>query len=82
MAKQTFEISMKQLEAIVGELERGDLSLDEALKKFQEGVKLSKLCSKKLDEIEKKVSILLKDEEGNVREEPFRDETSEIEAQG
>ena len=73
---------MKQLEAIVGELERGDLSLDEALKKFQEGVKLSKLCSKKLDEIEKKVSILLKDEEGNVREEPFRDETSEIEAQG
>ncbi len=62
---------MKRLESIVHELESGDLTLDEALKKFQEGVKLSKLCSNKLDETEKKVSILLKDEEGNVQAEPF-----------
>lgn len=77
MAKQTFENAMKRLEAIVQELESGDLALDEALKRFQEGVKLSKFCSKKLDETEKKVSILLKDEEGNVREEPFLPESSE-----
>ena len=77
MAKQTFENAMKRLEAIVQEIESGDLTLDEALKKFQEGVKLSKFCSNKLDETEKKVSILLKDEERNVREKPFSPESSE-----
>ncbi len=71
MAKPTFENAMKRLETLVHELESGDLSLDESLKKFQEGIKLSKFCSGKLDETEKKVSILLKDEEGKVREEPF-----------
>ena len=76
MAKQTFESAMKRLESIVHELESGDLALDEALKKFQEGVKLSKLCSNKLDETEKKVSILLKDEEGNVQAESFLPESS------
>jgi len=53
MAKQTFENAMKRLENIVQDLESGDLSLDEALKKFQEGMKLSKFCSDKLDESEK-----------------------------
>ncbi len=79
MAKQTFESAMKRLESIVHELESGDLTLDEALKKFQEGVKLSKLCSNKLDETEKKVSILLKDEEGNVRAKAFFPEKNETE---
>jgi len=79
MAKQTFESAMKQLESIVHELESGDLTLDQALKKFQEGVKLSEFCSKKLDETEKKVSILLKDEEGGVRAEPFSMEKNETE---
>jgi len=71
MAKQTFENAMKRLEAIVQDLESGDLTLDEAMKKFQEGVKLSRLCSQRLDETEKRVSILMKDEEGKVRAEPF-----------
>lgn len=71
MGKQTFEVAMKRLEKIVEELEDGDLTLDQALKKFQEGVKLSRFCSKKLDETEKKVAILLEDEEGNVQEKPF-----------
>ena len=75
MAKLTFENAMKRLEGIVDALERGDLGLDEALKKFQEGIKLSKVCSNKLDETERKVSILLKDEEGNIREEPFQEES-------
>lgn len=71
MAKQTFENAMKRLEAIVQDLESGDLTLDEAMKKFHEGVKLSRLCSQRLDETEKRVSVLLKDEEGKVRAEPF-----------
>jgi exodeoxyribonuclease VII small subunit len=75
MAKLTFENAMKRLEGIVEALERGDLGLDEALKKFQEGIKLSKFCSNKLDEAERKISILLKDEEGNIGEEPFQDES-------
>jgi exodeoxyribonuclease VII small subunit len=79
MAKQTFESAVKRLESIVQELESGDLTLDQALKKFQEGVKLSRLCSNKLDETEKKVSILLKDEKGNVRVEPFSSEKNEME---
>lgn len=79
MAKQTFENAIKRLESIVQDLEGGDLTLDEALKKFQEGIKLSKFCSNKLDETEKKVSILLKDEKGNVRAEPFLLEKNEME---
>jgi len=70
---------MKRLEAIVQDLEGGSLRLDEALKKFQEGVKLSRFCSEKLDETEKKVSILLKDEKGEVRAEPFLPEADETE---
>jgi exodeoxyribonuclease VII small subunit len=79
MAKQTFENAIKRLESIVHDLEGGDLTLDEALKKFQEGVKLSKFCSNKLDETEKRVSILLEDEKGNVRAEPFSLEKNEME---
>ena len=71
MAKKTFEQSMEQLEQIVQELESGDLPLEKAIKKFEEGIQLSKLCAKKLDETEKKVSLLLEDEQGNISEAPF-----------
>ena len=71
MAKKTFEDSMKALEQIVKDLESGDLPLETALKKFEEGVQLSKLCSKKLDETEKKITILLEDQKGNLTEKPF-----------
>ena len=73
MAQKTFEQSMKQLERIVQELEEGDLPLEKAIKKFEEGIKLSKLCSEKLDETEKKISILLKNSEGQMIEKPFTD---------
>jgi len=69
--KKTFEDSMSQLEKIVEDLEDGDLPLETALKKFEEGVRLSKFCSDKLEETEKKVSQLLKDENGNLSEKPF-----------
>jgi len=77
MAQKTFEQSMKQLEKIVQELEDGDLPLEKALKKFEEGMKLTKLCSEKLDETEKKVSILLKNSEGRIAERPFMSEDEE-----
>ena len=74
MAKQTFEGAMKRLEQIVQDLESGDLSLEKTIKKFEEGVQLSKICSKKLDETEKKINILLQDKEGNLFESPFSSE--------
>ena len=74
MTPKTFEQSMKQLERIVQELEGGDLPLETAIKKFEEGMKLTKFCSEKLDETEKKVSILLKNAEGRIAEKPFRSE--------
>jgi len=77
MAQKTFEQSIKQLEQIVQELEDGDLHLEKALKKFEEGMKLTKLCSEKLDETEKKVSILLKNSEGRIAERPFMSEDEE-----
>jgi exodeoxyribonuclease VII small subunit len=76
MANLTFEKAMKKLEQIVRELESGDQSLEKAIKKFEEGVQLSKFCSEKLDETEQKVTLLLKDQTGNVFEKPF---ISEIE---
>ena len=71
MAQKTFEQSMKQLERIVQELEDSDLPLEKAIKKFEEGIKLTRQCSAKLDETEKKISILLKDTEGQMATKPF-----------
>lgn len=76
MANLTFEKAMKKLEEIVRELESGDQPLEKAIKKFEEGVQLSKFCSEKLDETEQRVTLLLKDQTGNVFEKPF---ISEIE---
>ena len=75
MAKQTFEQAMKQLEEIVQELESIDLPLEKAIKKFEEGVKLSKFCSETLDETEKRITILLKNQSGQLIEKPFFSET-------
>ncbi len=79
MAQKTFEQSMKQLEKIVQELEDGDLPLEKAIKKFEEGMKLTRLCSAKLDETEKKVSILLKNADGEMVAKPFRPDSESIE---
>ena len=73
--KQTFEQAIKQLEEIVQELESIDLPLEKAIKKFEEGVKLSKFCSETLDETEKKITILLKNQNGRLIEKPFISET-------
>ena len=71
MAKKTFELAMKQLEQIVQDLESGDIALEKAIKKFEEGIELSKYCTAKLDESEKRITILMKDATGNVSDIPF-----------
>ena len=76
MKEKQFEDAMKELEDIVKRLESGDLSLEESLKIFEEGIALSRYCFKKLEEAEKRVSNLIKDEEG-IKREPF--ESEEIE---
>lgn len=70
MPKMTFEQSMNKLEQIVQELESGDLPLEKAMTKFEEGIQLSKLCTEKLDETEKKVTLLMQDNQGNIEEKP------------
>ncbi|MFP4533874.1 MAG: exodeoxyribonuclease VII small subunit [Desulfobacterales bacterium] len=79
MAKKTFEDAMTQLEKIVQELESGDLPLEKALKKFEEGVKLSKFCFDKLEETEKKIIMLTSDPDGNVSEAGFPADRDEAE---
>lgn len=71
MAEKKFEESLSRLETIVEKLEDEGLSLDESLKVFEEGVRLVKFCSKKLNEAEKKIEILLQDGEGFQKTEPF-----------
>ena len=78
MANQTFEKAMNKLEKIVQELESTDLPLEKAIKKFEEGVQLSKFCSEKLDETEKRITILLKDQNDRVFDKPFISETESV----
>lgn len=71
MAKKTFEQSLKALEKIVGELETGDLPLEKALQKFDEGMTLSRQCSAMLDETERKVNQLMGANQESDSESPF-----------
>lgn len=64
MAKSKFEDALKALEVVVERLERGDLSLDETLSEYENGVKLYKQCNSLLEAAEKKIQILTKDENG------------------
>lgn len=68
--EKTFEESMKELEQVVLELEKGDLSLDAAISKFENGIKLSKECESKLDAAEKKINMLVSNGE-SLTEAPF-----------
>ena len=65
-----FEDCLSRLEQIVGELERGDVPLEQALKLFEEGMQLSGLCRKELEEAEGKVEILLR-QDGKLQAQPF-----------
>jgi exodeoxyribonuclease VII small subunit len=71
LSKERFEEAFKKLEAIVNKMEGGDLPLEESLKLFEEGMRLSKLCSQKLTEVQKKVELLIASEEGGLKTQPF-----------
>jgi exodeoxyribonuclease VII small subunit len=73
MAKKTFEEALAGLEQITRDLEEGNLSLEETLKKFDEGVKLAEFCGKRLDDAQRKVDILLK-KEGKLVATPFTED--------
>jgi exodeoxyribonuclease VII small subunit len=62
-----FEEAMERMEEIVRELEDGQLELDASLERFEEGVRLYRQCLKKLEEIEGRVSVILSDEDGQIR---------------
>ncbi len=70
MAKRTFESALSRLEQITKEMEAGNLSLEESLKKFDEGIKLTRFCNEKLTQARAKVELLL-DKNGTLEVEPF-----------
>lgn len=72
--KKSFEEQIQELEKIINELENGNLNLDDSVVKFEEGMNISKECSKMLENAEKKITILLNDENGEKKEENFETE--------
>jgi exodeoxyribonuclease VII small subunit len=77
MAEKKFEAALARLEEIVKELETGDLPLEQSLKLFEEGIKLSRLCNKRLEDAERRVEILLKSKNGTVTAQPFEEQEEE-----
>ena len=71
MKEENFEIMLDKLEEIVQNLEKEDLNLEESISKFEEGMKIAKNCNKKLEDAEKRITILL-NENGEIKEENFK----------
>ncbi len=71
--KKSFEDAIQRLEEIVAELENSEIKLDDMLRLYEEGSELIKLCLSKLDDVEKKISILSADDETNIKEVPLED---------
>ncbi len=67
----SFEENIKELESIVKALESGDVSLEEMLRLFEEGVKRTKECTNQLKNAEQKITVLMKNSEGEIKEMPF-----------
>jgi exodeoxyribonuclease VII small subunit len=72
--KEKFEEALQKLEAIVTQMEEGDLPLEETLKAFEDGVKLARFCANKLDEAERKVEKLMRDQAGKLQTTSFSEE--------
>ena len=73
----TFEEAIKNLENIVNELETGKLTLDESVKKFEEGIILSKHCNEMLESAEKQITVLIENSDGEMEEKKFNAEEKE-----
>ena len=71
--KKKFKEALEELEQVVEQLESGELSLEDSLAAFEQGVKLVRYCNQKLTEVEKKIELLVKDKEGNLKLKPFAD---------
>ncbi|TMA12586.1 MAG: exodeoxyribonuclease VII small subunit [Deltaproteobacteria bacterium] len=71
--KKKFKEALEELEKVVEQLESGELSLEDSLAAFEQGVKLVRYCNQKLTEVEKKIELLVKDKEGNLKLKPFAD---------
>ena len=84
MSELSFEKALAELEDIVEKLEKGGLALNESLGLFEKGVKLARFLRGELGKAEKKIDILLKDEKGEIKEEPFelREEEGKISKKG
>ena len=76
-ADQNFEVLLKRLEAVLDSLEHGDLPLEQAMAAFEEGVGLVRSCHGKLDEVERRVELLMKDDAGRFFTRPFPEEEGE-----
>ncbi|RKY41807.1 MAG: exodeoxyribonuclease VII small subunit [Candidatus Makaraimicrobium thalassicum] len=72
-----FETALEKLEKIVEELERGDLSLDASLKRYEDGIKLACACQKKLSKAKEKIEILMKKDDGSLEGKPFKEADEE-----
>lgn len=72
---KTFESSLEELERIVGDLEKGDLTLEKSLELFEQGVKLSRDCQERLSEAERRIEILMRDNQGRATVRPFEVES-------
>jgi exodeoxyribonuclease VII small subunit len=70
----SFEAALKELEGIVKQLETGEAKLEESLQLFERGIRLSRFCSQKLEEAEKKIEMLVKDSRGEYSAVPFEPE--------
>ena len=79
MAEISFEKALEKLEKIVSELENGNISLEDALSRYEEGIKLSRLCQEKLAHAEKKIEVLSKTAKGELVRKPF-EESAESDA--
>src|SRR3989441_11108540 len=80
----SFEQAIQRLEKIVADMEAAELPLEDVLKKYEEGTRLVRFCSQKLDEAEKKIELLTKKADGSAKLEPFEpkgdDDEEETEA--
>lgn len=81
MSEIKFEEALKKLERIVSELEKGDLPLDDSLKKYEDGVKLASICTKKLELAQRKVELLTKDSAGRIRSKSFEEDIEDVDTE-
>jgi exodeoxyribonuclease VII small subunit len=75
---KSFETSLEELERIVRELEQGELPLEKSLELFEQGVKLSRECQDRLNQAERKIEVLMRDNQGHSIVKPLAPETDEI----